>query len=236
MPTCLFALLPDVRPPEPLLACADECSVSTTIWSLDRQSEAPPTSRFDGLVIVGGSISAYDRRLPHEALARLITRSVGRNIPTLGMGAGAHLVSWALGGRPSMPEEPTPFGLRRVNRTAHGRLDGLFGRAASATEWIEWSHLALTDLPVGSEVLAVDESGMPQAVRFGPCAWGLQGHPYVDRSGVEDCLETGTGGDYSPETLARLAAAATRMDDVSSSWEPLHRHFFHIVSGQTVCC
>lgn len=236
MPTCLFALLPDVTPPEPFLAWANECGVTPAVWTIHPGFEVPPTSRFDGLVVIGGSISAYDRQLPREMLARVITRAVGRSIPTLGMGAGAHLVSWALGGRPSMPGAPVPFGLRHVNRTAHGRLDSLFGRAATATEWIEWSHLALTDLPVGSEVLAVDDSGMPQAVRFGPCAWGLQGHSYADRGTVQHCLDTGTGPDFTPETMDRLAAALERMDDVSRSWELLNRHFFHVVAGQTVCC
>lgn len=227
--TCLVALLPGVRTPERLLQWCRDSGVTIALHEVDPAADLPRIENLCGVLVVGGAVSPYDERIHTRGLGALLATSVGREMPTLGSGGGAHFVAWALGAQPGIPE-PIPVRLRAVTRTAQGRLDPLFSRVPSTARWIEWSDLGLTRLPVGSTVLAVDESGLPQAVRFGPQTWGLQGHPYLDRAALTELLEAGHPL-FTPEARAALEPDLERMDAVCSSWEPMFSEFLAMVAS-----
>jgi GMP synthase (glutamine-hydrolysing) len=62
---------------------------------------APSLDGYDGLVVLGGPMSAYDdHRLPHLAVEmKLIECAMQRNLPVLGICLGAQLVARTLGAR-----------------------------------------------------------------------------------------------------------------------------------------
>lgn len=231
--TCLVALLPGARTPEKLLRWCRESGATCVVHEVAPDLEPPAVHDLCGVIVVGGAGRPYDDGIvPTDALGRLLATTVGRQIPTLGVGGGAHFVAWSLGARPGTPDTRQPTGLRTVTRTARGRLDVLFSHVPSGARWVEWSDVAFTTLPVGSEVLAVDDAGLPQAVRFGPLTWGLQGHPYLDREAVSALL-----AEFGPQMPARaragLAARLDEIDAVSDAWRPMITEFLHLVASGT---
>lgn len=230
VPTCLVAVLPGMRVPTCLSTWGREVGVDIVAHDVAFQGHLLELGGDATLLVIGGAISPYDTRaLPAHDLGRLLAKAVSRQTPVLGIGGGAHLLAWALGGRPSVPDTPVTAGWRTVTRTAQGQLDRLFTNLPSSSSWIEASHLAFTSLPIDSEVLAVDDAGMAQAVRFGPGAWGLQGHP---------CLDSAAWASLSPLTEDDPALAASveendyaRLEAMCAAWKPLFTAFFGLAES-----
>ncbi|GAB48064.1 glutamine amidotransferase-related protein [Mobilicoccus pelagius] len=233
MSNCLIALL---GAPEPrrLLSRLRAHAVTSEVVTLTPDIELPD-AHWNGIALVGGPVSPYDRRtVPFPPVGRLLASAVARQVPTLGIGGGGHLLAVALGAHPGSPHDPLPPGIRHLTRTAQGRLDPLFRHAPTNPSWVECSTLAFTDLPVGSQVLAVDEVGLPQAVRFGPGAWGCQGHPEMDSSTIATCRESRPDGSVVDRFVAELATIPGALDDLGATWDPVLEEFASLVAGSTV--
>jgi GMP synthase (glutamine-hydrolysing) len=57
--------------------------------------------------------------------------------------------------------------------------DPTFASVAEGAFAVHWNNDVAVDLPHGCEVVAQTTAGVPQVLRFGPAAWGLQFHPEV---------------------------------------------------------
>ena len=233
MSNCLVAML---GAPEPrrLIARLRTVGVTPDVVHLTAD-DGLPEADWDGIALVGGPVSPYDERtVSFHPIGLVLAGAVARQIPTLGIGGGGHLLARALGARPTTPRTPLPPGIRALTRTAHGRLDRLFRHAPPSPAWVECSGLAYTDLPVGSHVLAVDESGLPQAVRFGPGAWGFQGHPEMDADTVEACRGAGYCDDADEAFVDELAAMTGELDEIGARWDPMLEEFGSLVAARTI--
>ena len=163
----------------------DEAGVDYEVFETSWAARLPDIDRFDGTIVLGGSLGAHDPAL--RETRRWIHDAIQWNMPFLGICLGGQLLARALGGfveRASRPE----VGVTDIYLTDAARRDPLFGdlpRPFSAFSW----HADAFRLPRRSIPLAGSIACEHQAFRFGANAYALQFHPEV-----------------RPEDLARWAA------------------------------
>ncbi len=189
----------------------------------------PPIRDVEGLVVLGGAVGPYDdARHPWLVdLKRLLTRAVAHEVPVLGIAAGGHVLATALGGTVTLPAAAVHTGLVSLCPTPEAPPDPLLQALEEDTAWVSWSPLLPTELPAGAVVLAEDCPGFPQVVRYGPRAWGFQGHPEVDPDIVGRWVSRGgppPGSYLVGDPLAELR----RREDVLNAWEPVFEAFFSL--------
>lgn len=142
----------------------------------------------DGLVVLGGQMSAYaDDVAPWlPALRDLLAAAVFSDVPTLGICLGAQLLAVAGGGKVQVAAPPgREAGLTRVFWKAGAEGDPVLGpiaRAAAGTGkrarsfTVSMHADAIIDLPEGASWLGMSDMYPYQAFRHGS-ALGVQFHP-----------------------------------------------------------
>jgi GMP synthase-like glutamine amidotransferase len=133
----------------------------------------PAAEGFDGALVLGGSLNAYDPRLLETR--RWIRNNVLRGLPIFGVCLGGQLLASALGG--VVARSPAPeVGLHDVILTEDARRDQLFADLPDRFPVFGW-HEDSFSLPPGAIPLAGSPACAHQAFRFGDAAYGLQFHP-----------------------------------------------------------
>lgn len=172
---------------------------------------------FDGLVIMGGPMSAdSDDGFPtrrHEL--SLLVQAVELGLPTLGVCLGAQLLAAATGGRIRRGASGPEIGWAPVRLQAAAADDLLLASLPDQLSVLHW-HGDTFDLPPGAVLLASNDRYAHQAFRIGPRAWGFQFHLEVDQTAVAafagafgaDLAAVGTTPDElldaTPDELVRL--------------------------------
>lgn len=199
----------------------------------DAGEPLPPISEIDGLVVLGGTMSAYDdERAPWLPAVRAYLRdAVEHGTTTLGVCLGAQLLAVALGGEvevnaPSGPER----GVVEVRVRPDGESDPLFSPVVDALGrdvLAPSSHNdAISVLPEGAVWLASSRQYPFQAFRVGS-AWGVQFHPEAG----EDTFAAWTerhGGDVEA-TRARHREAGEKLETLAAV---IGRTFTQLVSDR----
>ncbi|MGN8245045.1 type 1 glutamine amidotransferase [Cellulomonas soli] len=141
----------------------------------------------DGLIVLGGQMSALDVDVPGIAATRtLLAEAVAAGVPTLGICLGAQLLAVAQGGRVHVAAPPgREAGVIEVHWRPEALTDALVGplldpgtpEERRTTPMPSMHADAVVDLPRGAVWLAHSRQYPYQAFRVGPSAWGLQFHP-----------------------------------------------------------
>jgi GMP synthase-like glutamine amidotransferase len=181
---------------------------------------------FDGLVVLGGSMAAWDDEVASwlPLTRRLLAEGVERRLPTLGICLGAQLLAAATGGRVERGDAGLEVGLVDVELLAAAADDVLLGPVAAVAGQRfgapQWHQDAVTELPPGAVLLAAGQRYRHQAFRLGDHAWGLQYHPEVTAEDFDDWLAGGhgalrTAGLEPDEVRSALAAARSSQQRVA---------------------
>jgi GMP synthase (glutamine-hydrolysing) len=128
----------------------------------------------DGLIFMGGPMSANDP-LPYlEREMHIMRDAAGRGQAILGVCLGAQLLAKALGA--GVRRNPLPeIGWFEIELTEAGAADPLLG-AMNRTETVLHWHGDTFDLPEGAVWLARSERCANQAFRVGTNSYGFQFH------------------------------------------------------------
>lgn len=195
-------------------------------WAGD---EVPALASFDGWLVLGGAMGAYDDEVAPwlPTVKDRIIQAATERAPLLGICLGHQLVAVATGGRVIKNPAGQRAGLFHVGWTSAAANDPLVGSVATPRRAVQWNGDVVVALPEHAELLAVSDSGEVQAARFAPTVWGVQWHPEVDRAVVErwsdgqreDYLDRGIDSDAA---LAAIEAAASELED---AWRPLAAAF-----------
>jgi GMP synthase (glutamine-hydrolysing) len=144
----------------------------------------------DGLVVLGGHLSAHDdARAPWlPALRELLRAAAPGRVPTLAVGLGAQLLAVAAGGRVEVDAPPgREVGVTRVSWRHEASTDPVLGALAAGdapvTRVVSAHGDAIVELPAGAVWLASSDVYPYQAFRVGS-ALGVQFHPEVSRAGL----------------------------------------------------
>ena len=194
------------------------------------KGEDVPSSPADGLLVLGGSMSAYDDDIAPwlPATRELLSVAVSTDVPTLGICLGAQLLAVACGGTVDVGAvSDRECGVIDVRWRVEAASDVLCAGLADPYPAPSLHADAVTRLPTGATWLAETTMYRHQAFRMGALAWGVQFHPEVSlptfRGWAEDLPEV--------DTLAVTAELAERDDDVASAGAILAHRFTEVVAG-----
>lgn len=196
----------------------------------DRGDGLPALDAIDGLVVLGGSMGATDDER-HGWLAPtrdLIATAVDAGLPVLGVCLGHQMLAAACGGRVARNPRGKQQGVLPVGLTDDGRGDALLGRlrathAGRDPVSLQWNDDVVVELPPGAALLAETADGVPQALRIGDAAWGVQFHPEVDPPIVRTWAEE--HGPVTPEDEAALAHMVAARDDLERTGRTIAEGF-----------
>ena len=186
----------------------------------------------DGLVVLGGAMGACDDAdAPWLVSTRtLIADAVTRGVPTLGVCLGHQLAAVALGGRVDRNPSGRTVGLVPVRLTEAGACDpllsGLDGLVA-----VHYNDDVVHEAPAGATLLASLPDGRPQALRFGPAAWGVQFHPETSPEVFGAWLRWDSPDGLTPEQADLLADVTAARDTLQASWQPFAERFAALVDA-----
>jgi GMP synthase-like glutamine amidotransferase len=187
--------------------------------------EVPDRVDADGLLVLGGTMAAYDD-LPELDREKALLRSAVRDgVPTLGVCLGGQLLAVACGGRVERARSGPEIGAALVAKRDAAYRDPLFGDSPLLLDVVQWHYDEIVELPPGATLLAAGTSYPHQAFRVGERAWGTQfhfeaGREIVSTWAAHDKAELEARG-LDPEAVV----AAVLDDDLAMTWRPFADRF-----------
>jgi GMP synthase-like glutamine amidotransferase len=175
-------------------------------------SALPGPGGFAGVVVMGGSMGAYDDVdapwLP--ATRDLLRDAVAAGVPVLGVCLGGQLLAGALGGQVKPADEGPEIGPGLVAKRDVAAGDPLFGPTPFTPDVLQWHWDEIVTLPAGAVLLASSTRYPNQAFRYGETAWGLQFHIETTADLVRAWAE---------EDRARLEDEGRDVDALLERWD-----------------
>ncbi len=153
----------------------DKAGAKCEVLATGGATPLPAAVRFDGVIALGGSLSAHEATL--LGTRRWIRAAVLGGTPFLGICLGSQLLASALGGFVRRRSRPVA-GVHDIFLTAAGKDDPLFSGLPGSFPALGW-HEDIFELPRGATPLAGSIADEHEAFRFGANAYGLQFHPEV---------------------------------------------------------
>lgn len=137
-------------------------------------------SKYDGLVVLGGAMSAYDDdNYPHLAVERkFIKQALDYNIPILGICLGAQLLAQVLGAKVKRHVK-REIGWYELSSCPSIVDDPLFFDLKDNQKVFQW-HTDTFDIPKDAKLLATGYGCHNQIFNYNNVAWGMQCHLEVD--------------------------------------------------------
>jgi GMP synthase-like glutamine amidotransferase len=175
--------------PESAFAIADSLVDAAVTVDVRRVFAGDPLpvdlSGFDGLVVMGGPMSAGSDEgfASRPAELTLLADALARGRPTLGVCLGAQLLAVAGGGSVSVGAAGPEVGWDTVRLLDSCHTDALFSGLPEALTVLHW-HGDTFELPPGSVRLMSNHHYANQAFRLGDAAWGVQFHIEVTAEAV----------------------------------------------------
>ena len=166
----------------------------------------PPIADYDGLIFLGGPMSANDSLEFLDRERALVAKAVERSQPLLGICLGSQLIARVLGGDVHRNPEKE-IGWFDVHLTDAAAGDPLFDGAGKTEKVFHW-HSDTWELPPGAERLAWSEACANQAFRARRNIYGLQFHLEI-----------------TPEMIADWQMQDENCGDVQELPAPLDPHF-----------
>lgn len=197
------------------------------------RAEALPSSLegYDGLVVLGGEMGAYDddKAAWLPSVRDLIARAGREGVPFLGICLGHQLAAVALGGAVVKNAAGHATGVTPFGPTAAAADDELFACVPHGAPLVQWNGDVVSELPPDAVTLAHSPDGAVQAARFGPLAWGVQGHPEcspaVFRSWTTDKPSAEQQREDGIDVREAAAGVENAKEDLHATWRPVHEAF-----------
>ncbi len=172
-----------------------------------------------GLVLLGGGLMPDDdERYPFLPWERgLVGAAVATGVPVLGICLGAQMLAYVAGGEVTAKSGETERGSCRVDLLDAASDDSLFAGLTGydGLRMIQNHHDSITALPPGAVHLATSALCRVQAFRIGRAAWGVQFHPEVSVSRLEEWDES----KLAAEGFDRAALVAKATADAAVNTE-----------------
>jgi len=165
-------------------------------YYVDAPETAPSLDGVQGLISMGGPMSA-NGDLPYiRTELRLMEEAAARGIPILGVCLGSQLIAKALGARVYRNSQKE-IGWFPIHWTEAAHRDPLFADFRDPEIVFHW-HGETFDLPAGADWLAYSDACRHQAFRAGKNIYALQFHLEVTPEMIADwCSQDANCGDVA---------------------------------------
>jgi GMP synthase-like glutamine amidotransferase len=228
----LLVLQPsDFDPPERLGDWLAGAGAGLVLCRLAADGVPESLDGVDGVVCMGGAMSAYDDAdhpwLP--ALQWLLAGAVARRLPVLGMCLGGQLLAMATGGAVRHGTEGPEAGTRLVAKRDAAASDPLFAQLPLTPDVIQFHHDEIHRLPPGATLLASSPQYPNQAFRVGAAGYGVQFHIETSPATVLFWARHDSAfprWQLDPDHLEQVHA------DMAEAWEPLAARFVALAAGE----
>lgn len=147
---------------------------------VDKGEPLPHPGDICGAIITGALAMVTDDDPWIKTLSDWILFAIDAELPMLGVCFGHHLMAQALGGVVGANPNGASFGNVQVTRTNLSAPDPLFDAFPHEVGMKVFHYQSVHRPPKGATVLARGENDPYYAMRFAPCAWGVQFHPEFD--------------------------------------------------------
>lgn len=168
----------DREEPSYIRQYADEHGIGVDVVALWRSYMLPDVGLYDGFVILGGPMGAYEDFPSRDDELVAIADAIKKEVPTLGICLGAQLIARVLGARvyPHKREGKhiKEVGYSSVTLTKEGEAHALFEGFPAEVSVLQW-HGDTFDIPDGAQHLAKSALCDAQAFAKGN-VYGLQFH------------------------------------------------------------
>lgn len=179
----------------------DRASLPWQLIAIDAGDAVPADpSRFAGIGMMGGPMSATDALAWIEPLSRLLRAAVAQQVPVIGHCLGGQLLAQALGARVRRTDAPE-IGWIDVETTDAGAQQAWFGGLQRFTPF-QW-HYDVFDVPAGATRVLTNRFNPNQAYVVDDRHIGFQCHIEMTRDLVETWCRTGADEIAAPGTAAR---------------------------------
>jgi len=146
---------------------------------------------YDGIVAMGGPMSARDAHLPAIAgQIALLRRAIATRLPVLGICLGAQLLARAADAQ-IMTATERELGWYRLTPTPDAQCDPLFSQLPEEGLTVFQWHGETFSLPKQATLLATCPKVPHQAFRLARGQYGLQFHVEVDESTIGQWVDAG---------------------------------------------
>lgn len=142
---------------------------------------------YDALIVLGGApLPDDDEHYPWLPATRMLIRdAIDKRIPMLGICLGSQLLAYTAGGRVERRKLKPEHGMTPIEADHAAATDPLLGVLPHSYIMAENHIDHITALPADAILLAHSQRTPVQAFRIGPCAWGLQFHPEIAQTDIE---------------------------------------------------
>ncbi|HUO45547.1 MAG TPA: type 1 glutamine amidotransferase [Acidimicrobiia bacterium] len=181
-------------------------------FRLDLDEVVPSGTDFDAVVVLGGSMGAYEEEQYPWLVGEKewLRKLVESRTPVLGICLGSQLLADALGGKAMRANSAPEVGVTPLRLTLTGQVDPV---ARHAGEVVYNLHQDTFELPPGADLLA-SSAGFPQAFRLGS-ALAVQFHPDADARQAIDWV------DEVPDFLTKAGVEVVAYTEDLEKWEPV---------------
>jgi GMP synthase (glutamine-hydrolysing) len=193
----------------------------------------PTKLEADGLVVLGGAISAHDDALaPWLPQTRsLLSEAVAAGVPVFAICLGAQLMAVACGGAVEVGDAGPELGLCELQLTPAAAADRLFAALTPPVIATQWHDDGITSVPRGAVVLAGSNRYEVQAFRLGESAWGVQFHPEVDSTVIAGWVAAEHGERFDADRLTHVAREVSEAQPLLEvTWRGVAERFAALVA------
>jgi GMP synthase (glutamine-hydrolysing) len=215
----------------PLDRFADWLDVETRVIR-PYEGDRVPTRVDDALLVLGGTMSAYDDAVAPwlPAVRDLLATAVAERVPTLGICLGAQLLAVATGGRVEVADRRgRESGIVDVRWREPAAADPLVRDLPEPFAGPSMHADAVVELPSDAVWLAESAMYPHQTFRIGPAAWGVQFHPEVSLATFRQWAEESS--DVDTEAVTDDYQARDR--ELAAAGRVLARRFGALVTAPT---
>jgi GMP synthase (glutamine-hydrolysing) len=179
---------------------------------------------FDGIVIMGGPMSANDGEkleFIRDEL-KMIPQALELKIPLLGICLGSQLIAKALKSKVYSGKQKE-IGWYPLQLRPSAEKDPMFGSLSSPVFMFQW-HGETFDLPSGAIHLAASSLYPNQAFRYTDRIYGLQFHCEMTDAMIRDWIEKGR------KEIEEAGLEAVKILEDTPKYLPTLRHWAHSIA------
>jgi len=180
----------DIEGPGLIEFFLNQGKTSYKILNLKPGIHLPKLDDFTHMVILGGPMNVYEE--DHYPILRdedlFIKEAIQRGKSVLGICLGAQLIAKALGAK-VFKAPIKEIGWYDVSLTKIGSNDPVFSTLPKTFPVFQW-HEDTFEIPEKAKLLAISDSVLHQAFRYGENAYGLQFHLEVTREMIIEWMKT----------------------------------------------